>query len=489
MANMTEEVRKVDFEELRFTSGWFSMLLIGVSLVLALFQSLFVPSNAVGLGNILFFLIAMIPMLYLALKAQVSNRYTLWLLPFVAVWIADVFVYNNALTQYYLPTIVMAMIGILYLTSMHKVDHLYQTLIPRLLISFSPLKYFRVFFGHLFSLNSNYSIYKRVLKGVLVTVPFIGVFLALFMNADTNFSSAVNRIVGLFALPSMDRAVMIPFYFLFFLGVYLYSYLNRAERTTNDEAKAYDKVIVGIFLGGLNTLFAAFLAFQIAYLFGGEEYITRSGIAPAQFAREGFFQLAWVIGLVVVIFLGMMRRYKGEVSIQILMGLFMAQTVVMGIASLKKMQLYQTLMGMTTLRYYVEWFEYFLIAVLVVGIVLMMIRQSYHVILSTVTAMGLIAFTVVSSLNVDYMIASHNVEKFKNEPAKQDTAMLSNLSIDALPALKQTPVMVTVNFPKDSCRSVMQYHYGRCELLRIYGNTQLNYVNANERISTYAFNQ
>ncbi|MDD2781047.1 DUF4153 domain-containing protein [Sulfuricurvum sp.] len=488
MANMTEEVRTIDVEELRFTSGWFSMLLIGVSLILALFQSFFVPKNVVGLGNILFFLIAMIPMLYLALSAQVSNRYTLWLLPLVAVWTADVFIYNNALTQYYLPTIIMAMIGILYLTSMHKVDHLYQTMIPRLLVAFSPLKYFKVFFSHLFALNPNYSIYKRILKGVLVTVPFIALFLALFMNADTNFSTAVNHIIGLFALPAMDRVMMIPVYFVLFLGIYLYSYLNRAQRSTNDEAKAYDKVIVGIFLGGLNALFAAFLAFQIAYLFGGEVYITKSGIAPAQFAREGFFQLAWVIALVVVIFLGMMRRYKGEMSIQILMGLFMAQTVVMGIASLKKMHLYQTLMGMTTLRYYVEWFEYFLIAVLVVGIVLMMIRQSYHVILSTVTAMGLIAFTIVSSLNVDYMIASHNVAKFKNETAKLDTAMLSTLSIDALPALKETPVMIAVNFPKDSCQTAMQYHYGRCELIGQHGDKQLLYINQ-RNTTTVAINR
>jgi len=478
MTNMTEEVCKIDIEELRFTNGWFSMLLIGVSLMLALFQSFFVPRNMVGLGNILFFLIAMIPMIYLALSSQLSNRYTLWLLGFVVVWIADAFIYNNALTQYYLPTIITAMIGILYLTSMHKVDHLYQTMIPRFLVAFSPLRYFRAFFSHLFALNPNYSIYKRIFQGVLVTIPFIVMFLALFMNADTNFNTAINRIMGLFALPAMNRVIMMPIYFVLFLSMYLYSYLNHAQRTTNDEVKAYDKVIVGIFLGGLNALFVVFLAFQISYLFGGEAYIAKTGIAPAMFAREGFFQLAWVIALVVVIFLGMMRRYKGEMSIQILMGLFMTQTVIMGIASLKKMHLYQTLMGMTTLRYYVEWFEYFLIAVLVVGIVLMIIRQSYHVILSTVIAIGLIAFTIVSSLNVDYMIASHNVEKFKNDSTKLDTAMLSSLSLDALPILSKTSVMIVVNFPEDSCNKVMQYHYGRCELIPLYGNNQYNTVRA-----------
>lgn len=476
MANLTEEIRSISTEENHFKSGWFSMTLIGVSLMLALFKSFFISDTVMGLGNVIFFLIAMIPIGYLVFSSQIRNRYTLWLLPFVAVWIADMFIYNNALTQVYLPVIIVSMIVILYLTGMHHVDHLYQTMIPRLLIAFSPFRYFRLFFAHLFALNPNYSLYKRVLKGLAVTVPFVALFLALFMNADARFNHEINAIAGLFALPRIDQAVSFPIYFILFLGIYLYGYLNRAERSTSDEAKAYDKVVVGIFLVALNLLFASFLAFQVGYLFGGAEYIDSMHIAAAQYAREGFFQLAWVMGLVVAIFLGMMRRFKGEMITQIFMGLFMAQTIVMGIASLKKMHLYQTLMGMTTLRYYVEWFEYFLIAVLVVGIVLMIIRQSFHVILSTVTAMGLIAFSVVASLNVDYMIASHNVEKFRNDPAKLDTVMLSNLSIDALPVLTQTPVMLTVNFPQGSCSSAMQYHYGRCELIRRYSDKQLFYT-------------
>jgi hypothetical protein len=296
------------------------------------------------------------------------------------------------------------------------------------------------------------------------------------MNADTNFNIAVNTVISFFSMPQLNKLVMIPVYFLIYLSLFLYSYLNRAERPVQETQKSFDMVIVGIFLGALNVLFVTFLVFQIAYLFGGETYIKQSGISHAQFAREGFFQLAWVIGLVVVIFLAIMRRYHGELSIKILMSLFMMQTIIMGVASLKKMHLYQWIMGATTLRYYVEWFEYFLIAVLVVGIVFTILRQSFHLILNTVTAMGLIAFTIVSSLNVDYMIASHNVAKFSSDPTRLDTVMLSNLSIDALPALGATPIKLIVNFPKESCHSIMQYHLGRCELIRTHGDTQLYYV-------------
>ena len=247
-------------------------------------------------------------------------------------------------------------------------------------------------------------------------------------------------------------------------------------------------LIVGIFLGALNVLFVTFLVFQIAYLFGGEVYIRESGISPAQFAREGFFQLAWVISLVVIIFLVIMRRYHGEMSIKVLMSLLMLQTIIMGIASLKKMYLYQWLGGVTTLRYYIEWFEYFLIAVLVIGIVFTILQKSFHEILNTITIMGLIAFSIVASLNIDYMIASHNIEKFKYEPNKLDTAMLSNLSIDALPALIQTHMMIKVYFPKDSCHSTMQYHLGRCKIISQYGDTQFIYsadtINQRNSINT-----
>lgn len=442
---------------------------------MALLQTQGITSEVVGLGIILFDGIALIPLVYLGWNRQLRNRYTLWIVPLITLWIADVFIYNNALTQYYLPTIILVMIGIVYLTSMHKVDHLYQTMIPRLLIALSPVRYLKVFFAHLFTQNPNYAIYKRVLMGVVLTLPFFALFLALFMSADTHFNTRMTQLIRLFVMPQWDQIIIFPFYFLLYLSLFLYSYLNRASRLIVEGNKSLDPVIVGIFLGGLNLLFVTFLVFQIAYLFGGEGYIAQSGIAPAVFACEGFFQLAWVIGLVVVIFLGIIRHYQGEMSIKIMMTLFMIQTIIMGIASLKKMYLYQTLMGVTTLCYYVEWFEYFLIAVLVVGIVLMIIRQSYHLILSTITAMGLMAFSVVASLDIDYMIASHNVEAFTSDLNKLDTTMLSTLSIDALPAVIKLPIILQVIFPHESCQSLMEYHFGRCQLLDRYGETQLHY--------------
>ena len=488
MANIIEEIQNINFEHSHFKNIRFSWILVGISVLLALFKTQFVPSQAIGLGNILFYMIALIPVIYLITMSQIVNRYTLLLLPFLLIWLVDSFIYSNSLAEDFLPYIIMSTITIMYLTSMQKVDFLYQTLIPRLLISFSLFSYFRAFTTHLFSFNKNYSTYKSVLIGIVITTPFVVLFLALFRNADTNFNFAVTHFMSFFSILKLDQIVMISIYFLIYLSLFLYSYLNYAQRPAEENQKSFDMLIVGIFLGALNVLFVTFLVFQIAYLFGGEVYIRESGISPAQFAREGFFQLAWVISLVVIIFLVIMRRYHGEMSIKVLMSLLMLQTIIMGIASLKKMYLYQWLGGVTTLRYYIEWFEYFLIAVLVIGIVFTILQKSFHEILNTITIMGLIAFSIVASLNIDYMIASHNIEKVKYEPNKLDTAMLSNLSIDALPALIQTHMMIKVYFPKDSCHSTMQYHLGRCKIISQYGDTQFIYsadtINQRNSINT-----
>jgi len=53
-------------------------------------------------------------------------------------------------------------------------------------------------------------------------------------------------------------------------------------------------------LGALNVLFALFLLTQLGWLFGGETFLReRTGLTAAQYARQGFFQMVWVVLLVV----------------------------------------------------------------------------------------------------------------------------------------------------------------------------------------------
>lgn len=83
------------------------------------------------------------------------------------------------------------------------------------------------------------------------------------------------------------------------------------------------------------------------------------------------------------------------------------------------------------------------------------------------------------------MVASHNIEKFKDTPEELDKAAISYLSIDALPVVKQYDVNITRkvyghdenstfydnNWHKEDryeCKRFAAYHWGYCSRLKEY---------------------
>jgi len=144
-------------------------------------------------------------------------------------------------------------------------------------------------------------------------------------------------------------------------------------------------------------------------------------------------------------------------------------------------------MGATVLRYYVEWFDYFLLIVLVLGIVFLVKRYTFTSLLDIITILGLVSFTLVVSLNIDAMVAKHNIEKFKNAPEKLDkNALRWQLSIDALPVITQHKIKLKEKkihdrhgldktspwyekYQRKNCDTFATYHYGYCSILKKYG--------------------
>ena len=89
-----------------------------------------------------------------------------------------------------------------------------------------------------------------------------------------------------------------------------------------------------------------------------------------------------------------------------------------------------------------------------------------------IVILGLVSFTLVVSLNVDGMVASHNIEKFKDTPEKLDKRAISYLSIDALPVVRDNNIeikrRVQVKDERNCHSSLASYHYGYCSKLKKY---------------------
>jgi hypothetical protein len=108
-----------------------------------------------------------------------------------------------------------------------------------------------------------------------------------------------------------------------------------------------------VVLAAVDALFAAFAAVQVAFLFGGASTLSAIGMTYSDYARQGYFQLVFVVGLAGLLLLGAhevagrTRRFLGlAVALLLLTGLILASAAV-------RLALYQGAYGWTELRFFV----------------------------------------------------------------------------------------------------------------------------------------
>ena len=453
----------------------FAWFLFAVSFVLTFIENFLKMDTLVGGWHIVLYLITLLPLLYLSFTNQTKNRHLKWFFPALLVMIFDMFYYNNNFVQSVVPMVFYALVVLLYTTSMHNVHSLYQTLLPKLGWGFDVIDYLTAFLKNLFVREEHKPIYGRIALAILITLPFLGVFMALLFSADTNFGNFIESILSFDIEFNPKYILTVPLYLFAYLIFYIYMFSNIKERSHKGESKPLDTLIVGIFLGMINLLFITFISLQMPFLFGGE-YLTE-GTSIADFARDGFFQLMTVMGIVLLIFLFIMRRFKGEKITTLMLTGLLIETIMMGVVSIKKMYLYQSIKGATVMRYYVEWFDYFLLLILLLGIWFIIRKIEFSKLLNVTAILGMLSFTTIISLNVDAMVATNNIEKFKDNMDTLDKKALSNLSIDALPSVSKYKIIVDSNrtntwykeAERKECKGFAEYHIGYCRILKEYG--------------------
>jgi hypothetical protein len=194
----------------------------------------------------------------------------------------------------------------------------------------------------------------------------------------------------------------------------------------------------------LAALFAAFVAVQIAVLFGGHEHVLRTaGLTYAEYARQGFWQLLAAAGLTLtvvggaVIFAATPRRAH-RLLLRVLLGILCALTIVVLVSALRRLWLYEEAYGLTRLRLLAEaiavWLGAFFALLLAAGLLARLRRRLASVTLAG-TAVALLAFSL---LNPDGLIAERNVERWR-DTGRLDLGYLRTLSADAAPGLASLP--------------------------------------------------
>ena len=196
-------------------------------------------------------------------------------------------------------------------------------------------------------------------------------------------------------------------------------------------------------LAVLDLLFAAFVAVQLAVLFGGHDHVLQTtGLTYAEYARKGFVELIVAAGLTLAV-VGVAARHAvrenttQKRALLVLSGILFALTLVVLASALRRLGLYEDAFGFTRARLFAHgvilWLGVIFVLVTVCAALGRMKDLARAIVL--VTAGGLIAATAA---NPDGMIATRNADRFA-ATGRIDTAYLANLSADAVPRLAKLP--------------------------------------------------
>jgi len=282
-----------------------------------------------------------------------------------------------------------------------------------------------------------------LLRGLAISLPILAVFAMLLSGADAVFSHLLARTFR-FDLGVVVSHIVLTGFVAWVTSGYLRQ-LWAGEPTGvvptmgGGVRPRLGIVEVGIPLGLLNLLFAAFVVVQVRYFFGGAASVqATAGLTYAEYARQGFFELVVVAALVLPLLLAtdalLERRGPGDEWIFRSLALAQLALVFVIMASaLQRMRLYQATYGLTELRLYTTAFmcwiaglSGWLAATVLAG---RRRRFAFGALVS-----GAAAVVALNALDPDALIARVNADRAARGE-RYDPAYLAVLSGDAVPTL------------------------------------------------------
>jgi len=415
-----------------------------------LFDYLFFEKNF-GISVFIFEAFAVAVTLVFAFYFKQSYRNIAWLLVCILFFAAMVAVRDNMLLAF---LNVLASAGLVLLAA--------QSLLKKQIGNFKISDYFFTIFISPFKIlhrsfhalsflttpsqKSSTLVFRRVIVGIVLALPFLVIFGALFASADLAFKQLIDSIFR-FTLPDelVGHLIFIIGTCAVALGLFAYLFNVPPEKkgiekesVTAENTALNRNIEVKVFLWLIAGLFAVFLVFQVAYLFGGAINVSQGAFTYAEYARKGFWELLVVAFLSLLILLIMDRYTKSSFArtrwFTLPSLVLSAEVFIIIVSAFKRLMLYQSAYGLTTLRLYVSGFIIFL-GIIFIILAIKLWREKEDSFFAFGALLSMIGFLVVFNLlNPDVFIAKQNIKRF-NESGKVDVAYLGSLSADALPAL------------------------------------------------------
>lgn len=422
-------------------------LISGVSLVLGLLFDYFFYGKVPGISFPLYVVLIIVGLLAMAsfFKKKI-NKEVLWLLAPLVFFSAMVFIRSSEMLTFL--NIAASLLLLLVIAKISFGEKVKNFLIEDYIkIFFLPIKFIRSLFQTLsdlflsFRAKKDQKVFWQVVRGILMAIPVLFVFLLLFSSADLIFQKYVSDLININIEPEIIfRSILVLIATLVYIGAYSYLFRkqeNRIAAQQNSKSHSIGRIESSILLGSVNVLFFIFILVQLTYLFGGEGNISAQGFTYAEYARRGFFELITVavISLLLLLFTEKYITKKETnhvIGFKVLSTALVVQVILIMTSAFTRLSLYEEAYGFTDQRLFSHAFI-ILLAVVFCLLLYKIYKDKGEKMFAFRVFISIILFlAVMNFLNPDVFIARRNIERFA-VTGKLDARYLGRLSSDAIP--------------------------------------------------------
>ncbi len=277
-----------------------------------------------------------------------------------------------------------------------------------------------------------------LVRGLLIAIPIAALLAGLLASADPVFASFFNLHLDFGQL--VVDIVFIALGSLSAAGLLRLVASEPVDRVDGPRWRlgATEALVV---LAILDAVSAAFAIAQVLAATGiAADTLRTAGVAYADYARSGFFQLLWVSGITLVVLVMASRMTKlternSRLAFMILAESAIALTLLIDVVAFRRLSLYEEAYGFTMLRLYSHVFAVWLGLVFVLLAIDFMgawARSRWFI--GATLATAIVVLLGLNVLNPEAMVVALNTSHAQTVH-RIDGAYLAELSSDATPAL------------------------------------------------------
>lgn len=277
-----------------------------------------------------------------------------------------------------------------------------------------------------------FDVWKKILIGIGISVPFLFIIINLLIKADTQFARILGNIPTLITFRGdlVSRIVIIfiiSLVFFGFLQVLLQRKMDVIQKDGFIKPISMDGVITLTVLLLLDLVYILFVAVQFKYFFSGT---LGDGFTYAEYARRGFFELLFVTMInlsVTVAVIYSTKQVQGflKKTIRFTLTILVLSSAVILISSFMRMLMYEDAYGFTFLRVLVHSFMIFLMFILAYTLVRIWLDQLSLFHFYFIAA--LIYYVGINTINLDWIVVKQNIARYE-ETGKIDIHYLNQFS-------------------------------------------------------------